>query len=406
MLNLQTAEPRGKKGMSQNADKSLATPIGGSSLNCSHVYSIAKPDSFRSPANSNENTLDALSQPLTSCQVEIDGLEPVTIIEHSERPDMIRSYRRIVPSWLTSFLAHLLILVSIAFWGIASSKDNTIGFEAALARFDELDQTDLTLTLSSSQSPSESEIESIEPPDATQFTSEDLGVQIERNTTVYSDKPFDPSGGLGGFATTGIAVKPSASNMASSASASEGDGEQGDVEFFGATARGTKFVYVLDCSGSMGGARWELTRKELFRSLDSLKPDRRFLVLLYNTDTWAMFNTQPKDTFLVEATAENIRKVKRWVSGQLPGGSTFPKFAMASALSTRPDAIFLLSDGEFQDNTVAYLAMANVESTDADGVVHPVVPVHTLAMDMSFGVYALQAIAANNAGKCRVISSQ
>lgn len=117
-----------------------------------------------------------------------------------------------------------------------------------------------------------------------------------------------------------------------------------------------------------------------------------------------MFNTAPQNTFLVEATPENVSRLKKWMGLQFPGGSTFPRMAMASALSVSPDAIFLLSDGEFQDDTVEFLKFANLPADRGQGIPEKI-PIHTLAMDFSLGVYSLRQIAVDSAGQFRMVQS-
>jgi hypothetical protein len=107
---------------------------------------------------------------------------------------------------------------------------------------------------------------------------------------------------------------------------------------------------------------------------------------------------------LVEASDENVAKLKDWVNRQRPGGNTLPRRAMASALYAEPDAVFLLSDGEFQDDTVDFLAFANVPKDRGSGKAEKI-PIHTLAMDFSEGVLYLRQIAAQKRGQFRLVNS-
>jgi hypothetical protein len=311
-------------------------------------------------------------------------------------------FQAMLRSYSTSFLSHALLLIALAIIGIAQSKPETISFEGASIDSIELESLDVAIDSIQFDSVSESE-----PPEELLTTldpSLDEGdcsiVDRTGNDFYASDRDLERLS-MSGIASHGI-KRGASEGVAADRSLGDGD----SVDFFGLSARGKSFVFVIDCSGSMSGQRWSLTKQELFKSLDSLTPDKAFLVLLYNSDTWAMFNTRAKDTFLVEATKEKIAAAKRWVNNQMPRGSTFPRFAMESALSLRPDAIFLLSDGEFQDNTVLFLESANVVYTDDLGIEQTPIPIHTLAMDMSFGMFALKRIADNNGGAYQTVNSQ
>jgi hypothetical protein len=180
---------------------------------------------------------------------------------------------------------------------------------------------------------------------------------------------------------------------------------QGDANFFGLYAKGTRFVYIIDCSGSMQGMRWKLAKQELIDSINQLPENMEFMVLLYNHDAWAMFNRRLNEVDLVTATDDNKRRFLRWLVKQHPNGWTRPKTALAVALERQPDAIFLLSDGELQDDSYEYLNQANVLAERKDGSTGKI-PVHTVALDLSFGAQLLEQIAGQNGGIFTHITSQ
>jgi hypothetical protein len=59
--------------------------------------------------------------------------------------------------------------------------------------------------------------------------------------------------------------------------------------FFGIRAEGQRFVYVVDCSGSMTGAPYDRASQELVRSLAALSKTQEFFVILYSDDSYPMF---------------------------------------------------------------------------------------------------------------------
>lgn len=84
------------------------------------------------------------------------------------------------------------------------------------------------------------------------------------------------------------------------------------------------------------------------------------------------------------------------------GNNTLPLTAVRFALKMKPDAVFLLSDGEFQDSTDTYLRAANLIHED-DGRVHPKIVVHTICFRSLAGAGMLKLIAAENGGTFRFV---
>jgi hypothetical protein len=126
--------------------------------------------------------------------------------------------------------------------------------------------------------------------------------------------------------------------------------------FFGVRARGLFFVYVLDQSGSMVDDD-RLTRAtiELRRSVFALRSPQRFEVIFYNDEATAM----PGGPIPRPADLHNKQLLTSWLRLIDPDGETDPRGAIQQALALRPDAVFLLSDGEFPEKTAATIAQAN-----------------------------------------------
>ncbi len=66
------------------------------------------------------------------------------------------------------------------------------------------------------------------------------------------------------------------------------------------------------------------------------------------------------------------------------------------ALRLKPDAIFLLSDGEFRDGTLEALRRKNRNRRDSAGQKNAVI--HTIAFKSMAGAMLLRQIAAENGG--------
>lgn len=132
------------------------------------------------------------------------------------------------------------------------------------------------------------------------------------------------------------------------------------TSFFGVEAEGSRIVYIVDFSGSMGVAgKWERTRQELIASIEELLEGASFLVVLFSSDAALIENRR--------TWSDAIDRNKKWVRAALsriePGGATVPMPAFLIAFATRPraDAIFFMTDGQFDEAVVAELQKMNME---------------------------------------------
>ena len=335
-------------------------------------------------------------------RVNLAELPQVDIAAVRDRNLILERASRAVPSWLVSFCLHVLVIVTLALFTFGQQLRESISL-SALATQSPVISEDIQVDFSSLSS-------------GNKFADLTDQVQIEgAQNDLELDTELATLDGVGqvmagkddrmdGSEFVGVGRDGAAQQMLDLEEAAT-RAAQSRANFFGLSARGNSFVFVLDCSGSMGGERWLLTVQELLRSLRSLDKDTMFLVMLYSGDTWAMFNTRPADTFLIPASKENVDKLEVWLSRQFPNGPTFPMRAMSVALQVNPDAVFLLSDGEFQDDTVGFLQTQNVVRDLGKGEIRKT-PIHTIAMDFTLGVLALRQIASENDGQFRMVNSQ
>ncbi|MGE3820530.1 MAG: magnesium chelatase [Isosphaeraceae bacterium] len=157
------------------------------------------------------------------------------------------------------------------------------------------------------------------------------------------------------------------------------------ASFYGIQVRGQFFIYVVDRSGSMiDGDRLDRAKDELRRSVFQLREPQRFHVLFYNEVPMGMPGGLP-----CSADLGSKSRFFSWLNGIQPDGGTDPRAALGQALSLRPDAVFLLSDGAFPDGTVEAVARRNPRK----------VPIHCI--DLSGGRRGdhLQRIAAESGGQ-------
>lgn len=176
----------------------------------------------------------------------------------------------------------------------------------------------------------------------------------------------------------------------------------GQAEFFGIQATGRQFVFVVDSSRSMAGKRWNRACRELIAAIGRLEPDQSYCVFFFDVESHLMFQQNWAELKLIPATADNLLRLRRWMISINLGRETFPLLSVKAALAMHPDAVFLLSDGEFHDDTANFLRLANIVP-DKGGVRRPEIVVHTIGFQSAAGQDVLQRIANENGGVYRFV---
>jgi uncharacterized protein with von Willebrand factor type A (vWA) domain len=119
--------------------------------------------------------------------------------------------------------------------------------------------------------------------------------------------------------------------------------EYARVQIFGIEAKGSKFVYVFDRSGSMEGAPLTAAKKQLLDSLQPLGETQQFEILFFNhrVTIFDGGNVPKRATF---ATDHNKQLAAEFVQRISADGGTDRTLALRTALKLQPDVIFFLSD--------------------------------------------------------------
>ena len=164
----------------------------------------------------------------------------------------------------------------------------------------------------------------------------------------------------------------------------------GGASFFGLEAAGRKFVFIVDRSGSMTGVKLDAAKAELIRAVRALPRGTQFCTVFFNTTHTAMPSNE-----LARATESNKRAHFAWVSEVRAGGNTNPGSALKLALSLKPDVIWLLSDGIFDDAAADAINHLNAGRKTQ---------IHTIAFYSRRGEAVLRRIAAENRGRYRFVS--
>jgi hypothetical protein len=177
----------------------------------------------------------------------------------------------------------------------------------------------------------------------------------------------------------------------------EGTVAKASTEFFGIGGYGQTFVYVVDCSDSMNErGKFDRARYELLQSIEQLQKDQRYYVIFYNSKAHPMNAERP-----VRAAAAQIAETTRWIHEAEASGGTNPLPALLIALSMRPDAIYFLSDGQFDPQTIRELRIRNRTNLR----LHTrTIPIHTIAFFDRFAEGLMRAIARNSGGEFRFVN--
>ena len=247
-------------------------------------------------------------------------------------------------------------------------------------------------------------LDKVEPPVITALEADKPSVRSDGRSTGSGTGSAGAAGGRGGGIVGGIqvaALTPNAPQTTNSGGTGFGIesaygndmlGEVGemkkDANFFGVKAEGRSFAFVVDTSGSMSiNSRYLRCRAELLRAVGELAHKQKYFIVFFNHQTYAM-----PERKLVEASSPQMKKTMQWITGAVPMGSTEPWDGVALALRLKPDAIFLLTDGEFSPDVVRKIVSAQSDEKKR-------IPIHTIGFESQAGEITLQTIARETGGK-------
>jgi len=168
---------------------------------------------------------------------------------------------------------------------------------------------------------------------------------------------------------------------------------QGGRGSFGAGAEteiAHRIVYVVDRSGGMTDVI-DYVKFELKRSIGELGEDIEFHVILYSSGPPVEMPTRR----LVVASERNKQLAFEFIDNIIPQGETDPSKALERAFDCTPEAICLLTDGEFDRAIIDLVKRLNTRGK---------VTVHTIGFLYRTGEDVLKKIAEQNGGNYRFVS--
>ncbi|MGQ0628584.1 MAG: hypothetical protein ACT4PL_10850, partial [Phycisphaerales bacterium] len=177
-----------------------------------------------------------------------------------------------------------------------------------------------------------------------------------------------------------------------------GDGSGGSggggAKFFGVEARGQRFVWVCDISGSMS-ERLKLSqlKVELERSLDGLLDTSQFMVFFFESDVVPLRGKQGWR----DASSRNKNEAFAHLKELMARGGTnpIPAFVGAFSMKPRPDAIYFMTDGLFDQEVVDRISVMNKTGKK--------VPVHCLAFGDRSSEVLMKKIATDSGGTYKYV---
>ncbi len=159
---------------------------------------------------------------------------------------------------------------------------------------------------------------------------------------------------------SGGSAMSSVDSMTGSSGAGTGEG----ASFFGLEASGQRFAYIVDRSTSMKTlipsgelSRWELTQIELIRSVHGLSANSEFYVVLYSSDAIPLFGGSE----WIKASQANKTSTAYAMMSTGANGGTMPidAFTAVLTLDPKPDAVYFMTDGEFDQDVPGRVAQMN-----------------------------------------------
>jgi hypothetical protein len=174
----------------------------------------------------------------------------------------------------------------------------------------------------------------------------------------------------------------------------------GEATFFGARAYGNKFVFVIDASTSMEGYRWNRAVGELLKSIGRLSDGAEFFIIAFHFEPVPIdISRSMSRTFLVKGKS-SVVECRRWLRQLTLAPQTMPARSLQMAMDFQPDAIFLLSDGELRDNSLALLRRENQK----DG--KPIIPINSIHLFSNDGRETLETLAKENGGSFTAVGGK
>lgn len=257
----------------------------------------------------------------------------------------------VVPSWLVSIVAHIVLFFAMAMILRGCSSSGTVGPKVGEGTFREIG---LHVPKEVVEKPADQNV--ADHNDA--LTRDDGAPQPEKSPVVddksVSDLLSVPTNSslpvLGPGPAASLKSPTDAKELIKSSGRRPSGGDEtsglGQTTFFDIAAKGQRFVYVLDRSGSMfdhGAIR--VAKEELVVSLAALEQTQQFQVLFYNQALLELTGNGDRPQ-MQWATDINRTLARQFISSVQPDGGTDHMPALKKALRYQPEHLFFLTDAD------------------------------------------------------------
>ena len=257
----------------------------------------------------------------------------------------------VVPSWLLSIATHIVLFFAMAMILRGCSTSGSVGPKAGDAQFREIglhvarDAVNPPIENADAK-PNEAMTrdEGLPQPEKS-VLGDDASINNLLSLPTDSNLPVIGAGRPASLRTPSDAkdlIKPSGRRNAGGDEASG----LGETTFFDIAAKGNRFIYVVDRSGSMydhGAIR--VAKEELVVSLAALEQTHQFQVLFYNQKLLEMSGNDDRPQ-MQWATDINRTLARNFISSVQPDGGTDHMPALKKALRYQTDHLFFLTDAD------------------------------------------------------------
>lgn len=289
----------------------------------------------------------------------------------------------VLGSSLASLIVHMLLAIGLGLWmfSVHAPRGHDVSLEIALeAGGGSGGETGATGLDGQSLDAAGQVPDVLLPHDMIEMAAPDVvGEQAFADLELSEPNVASPTSNALGAAANGTQGQSGAgTGRGNGRGAGQGDGNgPARTSLFGLEARGRRFVYVCDCSGSMSQAvfgsepsgefvrvAWTAARAELLRSLADLNDQQMFGIIFYNHEHQPF---DPGEVYLPNgnrgaprvrrwherlfpASSENINLANLFVQSIRPNGETEHLMPLELAIRMDPDVIYVLTDAEAKDD--------------------------------------------------------
>lgn len=162
----------------------------------------------------------------------------------------------------------------------------------------------------------------------------------------------------------------------------------GSASFFGVEAKGARFAYIVDVSGSMSvGDKLQVLQRELMGSVNALPQQVLYFIATFSSASYPLDG----EVEWREATDQNKSKSSQLIEKIEASGGTepLPAFQMVFSLRPHPEAIYFMTDGQFNEAVAGELRRMNGDLR---------IPIHCIALGSDAARELMKKIANESKG--------